>query len=342
MSGLSVIAELQKTAVLIWGSWRKPVSVWKWMLPLFVCGLSGRLAVVILHLNTMNYVAGMSKHKGLDGLDVLPDLGHEEIGFQDIPMWLLDCCAGLPLLFFFAFMLLTRDLHVWTRAFTTSALLFALKAAFDYITVVPDSRGWLSCQAALQPNVISYFQDLSRLSGAKFTSKFMDMEVFGVPDSDGKRTQARFCADMMLSGHTSSLVTFLLGSLELIHKHVNAFVPTYGLVITVIADVVVVAFIIGEAYLIISNRFHYTVDVALAVLLALLIYTHHSLSIFAQWHMELGQPSSPREAVLWIPRLLFPFSGFSGFYRAAAGLEGPTRRKLEGGLPNYGAAGLEA
>merc|ERR1712100_188405 len=46
-----------------------------------------------------------------------------------------------------------------------------------------------------------------------------------------------------------------------------------------------------EISAVLMNRFHYTMDIIMALLLVLLWYTNGPMSIFSQWWKKFGEPS---------------------------------------------------
>lgn len=252
--------------------------------------------------------------------DGLADRGHEALGHSTISTLSLDILAIAPMFGLCALLTVTRDLHVWVRVCLTLGLLYLLKGILDYATDLPDSGGWNDCVARLNAQsseVTQYFIHLNNLNGTDFTQQFLQMEFLGVPTKTGNRVQARFCADMILSGHTFTFIVILLGILELLQKYVGLFAPQCESCIISIANLVAGLAITIEAGLIVLSRFHYTVDVLIAVPMAFLLYTNHSLSILASWFICWLEPEVPEEAPLvWTPMLMCPC--FNGFHRATS------------------------
>merc|ERR1712137_1085237 len=117
----------------------------------------------------------------------------------------------------------------------------------------------------------------------------MDLELKGVAG----QWPVRYCADMILSGHTFVMLLFLLGCADLVRR-VHAAFPSnviIGHVVTAV-HVVVACCVCVDLYLILVNHFHYTVDVLLAIMVTLLLYTNAGVSILTDWWLEKWEDSA--------------------------------------------------
>jgi len=236
-------------------------------------------------------------------------------------MQTLDMLSAASMLFFVVGALWLRDLRLWVKVLTCAALLFFSKGAIDYMTQLPDSIGWNHCEARLKHEGVDFFTSLRGLSDGVVFQKMLRMELGGLSAATGGVIwPVRYCSDMLLSGHTFAMFLSLLGSCDLARRMTMLASPT--------ASTVAVCFIMtmtllcqgADLYLIVINHFHYTVDVALSLVLTLLLYTNAGIAIFTDWFVEVGEGSSNERyttdnGMIWIPPFCIPFCFFNGYYK---------------------------
>lgn len=257
----------------------------------------------------------------------LQDVGHALLGNKQVPMQLLDFISGGALLVFVVGCLWLRDLRLWAKVFFCSGTLFVWKGLLDYITTLPDSIGWQQCEARLKPEGVQFFKELHSLPFGKFLTRFAEMEMFGIDVGGGKSRMwpVRYCGDMILSGHTSVMFLYLLASMDLCRRLTllfeNTEAPGKSIALRTLLSLFVLCCVSADLYLIVINHFHYTVDVVLAVMLTLLIYTNAGMAIFTDWYVEVfehGTEDSQRHTsdhgTIWIPEFCIPCCCFSGYY----------------------------
>jgi len=218
-----------------------------------------------------------------------------------------------------------RDLRLWTKVFFCCATLFVWKGFLDYITTLPDSSGWQSCQVRLKPEGVQFFKEVHSLPFGEFLTRFAEMEMFGidVAGSESRMWPVRYCSDMILSGHTFVMFLYLLASMDLCRRLNLLFesteAPWKSRVLRALLSMFVLCCVSTDLYLIVINHFHYTVDVVLAVMLTLLMYTNAGMAIFTDWYVEVFEPEDNRRhtsdnGLVWIPEFCIPCCWFSGYY----------------------------
>jgi hypothetical protein len=293
-----------------------PIRLAKWVIPVVCCLVGFCIQSVLLHATTMHYV---NKHIHVEPMK---DVGHALLGHKKVPMQLLDLISGGALLVFVVGCLWLRDLRLWTKVFFCSAALFVWKGLLDYMTTLPDSSGWQSCQERLQPDGVQFFQELNKLPFGQFLRKFAEMEVFGI----GHIWPVRYCSDMILSGHTAVMFLYLLASMDLCRRLTllfenNTEASGKSTAFRTLLSMFVLCCVSADLYLIVINHFHYTVDVVLAVMLTLLIYTNAAMAIFTNWYVEVfedGDEDKQRHTsdngLIWIPEFCIPCCFFNGYY----------------------------
>jgi len=151
---------------------------------------------------------------------------------------------------------------LWYKTYLIACCMAVMKGILDVVTILPDSIGWKQCKERLGPEAFEKMKDRHFFTDfwGSMSQAVMD-EVIGV---DGKRI--RYCADMMLSGHTYFAALFSLAAYKLtgaidMPANVQRLV---GVVccICVVVEVVMVA----------AARFHYTVDMITSVFLVCLLW----------------------------------------------------------------------
>lgn len=70
----------------------------------------------------------------------------------------------------------------------------------------------------------------------------------------------------------------------------------------------------ADLYLIVKTRFHYTVDIVMAIVITLLIYTNAGMALLAQWYASDGKRNSAEADIVWLPAILIPFCCLHGYY----------------------------
>merc|ERR1712072_1655777 len=88
-----------------------------------------------------------------------------------------------------------------------------LKGTCDAMTIVPDSGGWSVCEARLGKAGVDFFKDTMHMGQAFFKSlvNLLFVEFTGLD-----KKSVRYCADMIVSGHTYFAVLFSLSSYKML------------------------------------------------------------------------------------------------------------------------------
>jgi hypothetical protein len=207
-------------------------------------------------------------------------------GFQAVDMGTLDkVSALLPVTWFFA-TIITDDLQLWTKAITANCLLAVGKGVFGILTIVPDSSGWQNCKKREKPEGLARikgeFADPKEGFGAVFWSG-LNFELVIVGGKLVGKKGVRFCADMMYSGHTYFTTLYALGLVELTRMHTRHMSNAVQMGALAVVTLLCLAEQVTEIRLVLINRFHYSMDVAMAIILTFLVYTNGSIAIFSKW-----------------------------------------------------------
>eukprot|EP00928_Gymnodinium_smaydae_P004977 TRINITY_DN1170_c0_g1_i1.p1 TRINITY_DN1170_c0_g1~~TRINITY_DN1170_c0_g1_i1.p1 ORF type:complete len:915 (-),score=219.15 TRINITY_DN1170_c0_g1_i1:232-2913(-) len=241
--------------------------------------------------------------------------------------WLDTVAALFPMFFcFLAFIDFVRPaqdshaLQCWTKTMTCAGFLFMIKGSLGAMTSVPDSSGWEVCSARLKEEGIAWM----RQEHTFWDMLSVDFEWYFL----WYHHPLRYCSDMMYSGHTFVVTLFALGCYEIVRivvegemppkkdKHFQCLGRFFKLSTDkkdqeVCADKVVaivlclLSFVaIGEQcleiYCVMVSRFHYSMDVFMAIIITFLFYSNGAISVFAKQWEQRGLYFF----VSWIPPLL--------------------------------------
>jgi len=309
----TIIIELKGTVIEFFQLLRdKPIRVIKWVVPAVMFALLSLVWNLQLHYATMAYVWNHPAP--------LPDWGHQLLGREEISTAVLDSLSQLSIVVFAIGTLWLRDLRLWVKVWTCSILLLLFKGSLDQITHLPDSIGWDQCKARLTDTGVEFFSSLRGLSDGEVFGKMVKMEIVGLnAGPKGNIWPVRFCADMLLSGHTATMFLFLLASCDLARRLTLLASSTTAFVIVCVLIAGTLIFAAVDIYLIIVNHFHYTVDCLIAIMLTLLLYTNAAVAIFTDWYAGLGETEEEitqedHNGMIWVSPFCLPFCCFNGYY----------------------------
>lgn len=271
----------------------------KWLAPFSAAALASFLSMWLLHISTYYYVHSMLQFEmhykvqvtstpdavvlsdGVNTSDIsfgsLADPLEEELGYKKINIGALDAIAALFPAVFFLLAFLMDELGLFTKVMLSHSFLALGKGLFAVMTVVPDSAGWHVCKERLGGTGIAWMSDIHTML------EILYMEAFGV---DGHRL--RYCADMMWSGHTYVTTLYGLGVYELVRVLSLNWPRDARRRMLVIVGLIAVGEQVVEVYCVLLNRFHYTMDVAMAIMLTFLFYTNGSIAVAEKWWVSWG------------------------------------------------------
>jgi len=159
-----------------------------------------------------------------------------------------------------------------------NALLALGKGAFGVMTTVPDSKGWAECKARLKDEGMDWMENSHSWLG------FMSMELLGINGG----THLRWCADMMYSGHTYFTTLYALGLYELSFFFTREWNRWGRMTALFFVMFITMGEQVVEVYFVLLNRFHYTMDVVMAILLTFLFFTNSAVAEFTKKWVYFG------------------------------------------------------
>jgi len=289
--------------------------LFKWFIPFFAFAFGFLIQNILLHVGTYFYVQWMlrlnSKLESGHSLSkedfsssvrtgALHDLGAQLLGDHDVSVKVLDGLALLIPSIWFVAVVNRCDLQQFTKCCFCGAVLAITKGIFAVCTVMPDSTGWDGCKARLGPTGVAWFSDPHNMNfehrGILTSMKeLLHLEVHGTKDLiTGKSTRFRFCADMVYSGHTYFAALFATALYDFVSKafYERSLSRNSTHCCLFVFGFLLMGYVLTDATLILMNRFHYTIDVLLSLLIVFLFYTNPAVARVSAWWAN--------EA--WIPR----------------------------------------
>lgn len=194
--------------------------------------------------------------------------------------------AALPLAWFF-WVLAARDLRNWSRTLLAASLCAVLKGLVAGSTMLPDAGGWAACYGRLGPGGAAYYLELEAFGGIPATAI---QAAFGELRSLWQNQRRYYCADAMFS---TTVCYGALASLALVQRlRSSGGKPAHSALLGLALGLLVCANIL----LAIVSKSHYTADIAVACILAPLLYGNPAVVLAAeQWSTTNAQVAEALE-----------------------------------------------
>eukprot|EP00747_Dinoflagellata_sp_TGD_P207567 gnl/TRDRNA2_/TRDRNA2_81125_c0_seq1.p1 gnl/TRDRNA2_/TRDRNA2_81125_c0~~gnl/TRDRNA2_/TRDRNA2_81125_c0_seq1.p1 ORF type:complete len:653 (-),score=112.49 gnl/TRDRNA2_/TRDRNA2_81125_c0_seq1:111-2069(-) len=220
----------------------------------------------------------------------LDDLFFGIFGQHEVETFALDTVTTLLPFIWMAWMIRTKDLRLWTHTLLTGTLLATLKGFLAWTTIVPDAEGWESCQDRLGPDGLIYFRE----KADRFFVALLDILMLQVRGiwSAGRAQRSRFCADTVFSSPTYFYVLFsasFFDAMRCVSERLEG--RQRALLRGALGGVLLLVLIVDTA-LSIANRYHYTVDIFIAIILTLLVYGNPAVALATSSWLESAQGSA--------------------------------------------------
>jgi hypothetical protein len=299
----------------------------KWFLPFFFNGCCLYVCMWLLHIATYRYVHRMtsleetlskqipesSVDKIIRTYGALDDPVAEHFPRKNVTLTNLD---RVSLVFPFMFMsgvVVFDELELFTKIMLCNGLLALAKGLLDSMTILPDSSGWSSCKDRLGPFGLSWMQQ-----------SHTGLELFFREGLGVQGHHLRWCSDMLLSGHTYLTTLYALGAYELIRKVTRRAPEDIKRLAIISICVFAIAEQLIEIYVVTIDRFHYTMDIAVAVVVTLVLYTSIIPAAVSKWwvyYRAVDEDASrlddileqiDSEADVFVPICCIPFCCFVG------------------------------
>lgn len=267
-----------------------------WIYPLFIFFICFSIQSFCLHIATKEYIDYMNNIKELFNQTKIDTNIEKQItkgqlydvfGYLigkytngsnfNIPIIILDLLGVFPLVVFSSLIVIMvyfdyDVIGIYNKTFIIASIMAVSKGVIDMITIIPDSNGWNTCKKRLGDQPIHYLNSID-FSNHFFISLFnmVRFEIFGL-----NHHRIRYCADMLISGHTYFVVLFSIASYKIVSSVINK--NSYHIILMKIA---VMVFIIVEMIGISLERFHYTIDIAIAIMLVILLWDSNTIELIA-------------------------------------------------------------
>jgi len=248
-------------------------QIYYYIRPIFIFGLCFSYQSICLHLATRQYLLYMKNNSKWELVDIVEDslVSLLKSNHIDIPIQILDLIGIIPmisncLLISIAIYYKYDVLSVLNKTFLIGSILAVIKGTLDIVTILPDSNGYEHCKVRLGPDTITFLTNLN--FDTKFFKSFYDLlitEIFGI---NNDHQHMRYCSDMLLSGHTYFVVLFSIAS----YKMITIINPDLNQSSRRLIQVIILIYIGLEVLLILISKFHYTVDILIAIVLVLLLW----------------------------------------------------------------------
>eukprot|EP00448_Togula_jolla_P018904 CAMPEP_0170572608 /NCGR_PEP_ID=MMETSP0224-20130122/2309_1 /TAXON_ID=285029 /ORGANISM="Togula jolla, Strain CCCM 725" /LENGTH=609 /DNA_ID=CAMNT_0010895113 /DNA_START=44 /DNA_END=1870 /DNA_ORIENTATION=- len=204
-------------------------------------------------------------------------------------------------------------LRVWTRTLITGTILALLKAVLAWATVLPATVGWDTCSKELNHWVLQKWDDIAVL------------QVVGLWLQDlllGMRSQplAVTCYHGGLSGPSYVAALCSLGLYEAVRTFAGKQLPHIRTMTQLVSAGLLTALVCADGALDVAARRQYTVDVLLALVFAMLVYSSPVVAVCTDRWMTLGcisieEIKEGRDVGdVVVPPCCFPFCCMHGRY----------------------------
>lgn len=300
---LDELAQMRQTL------WMAVGSLVQWGLPAIGVIFSIAAQTLSARLATLYYIRYMSR---LDDLvkqqhGVVDPLGSDWIyrEHHDYPQKLQDIVASFmdpvevpayvwdftlfPItLICLCLIIIKSDVYMWTKICVCFTFLNLGRAICHVSTVVPDAQGWESCKERLT-NFGSQPDALKEMSEVVIDWRKGPIDsAFHIIQAEAKGM--RYCGDMIYSGQTFVLVLFSLGLIQVLRKGWPEHTKTRFLV-QFLSPIVIAVASVG----VLVSRYHYTIDVFLALVLTVLWYDSATVASICEWWESIVDRTKERK-----------------------------------------------
>jgi len=298
-----------------------------------------------LHVATHHYVLRMAQMENARlGSSDGASLASQFVIQDQLRLWLVGSSPGAkgstvpasatgPMRFFIHFVLMalpvlwvyatvrTRNLRLWTRTLVVACLLALLKGCLSFATVFPDPAGWDTCKERLFPMALAHYQHRNISTGLAMIVSSLDVVGLWIQDIlFSMRWQQDFICTKGISGPSYLSAVCCLGLFDALRIEWRKKKPHFRVSYHLLAAGFLTALVLCDGFMAVVNAEQHSVDVALALVLALLFYSNPVIAICADRWMTLGCTTTPelREGYdtgdVIVPPCCFPFCWVHGRY----------------------------
>jgi len=261
----------------------------------------------------------------------LPDSFAEWLGqgTSELMPALLDMLSGVVVPVLWAHdAIVSRNLRLWTRTLLVGSIIVALKGLLAWATTVPDSEGLRACQERLQGSplqfanpVLDFITVIWHILLLWVSSVFYGIVIPLRRFIFHTHPKDFVCADMFLSGPTSLCALFSLGLYDVARTTTRKQKPHFRFVYRSFAGLILTFIVVKDGLAQVTTGRQYTMDVVLALVLTMLLYSSPVIAICVdRWllcgsllsHSDTKDPCDKGDVV--IPPCCLPFCCVHGRY----------------------------
>jgi len=218
----------------------------------------------------------------------LPQL-HEVPGGPEL--W-VEVLTSLVAVLWLGWVARLQDLQLWTKVMLSGALLATLKGFLACSTVLPDAAGWDGCRERLGEDGLAYFRQLSGGSAHGHSVSLLqaaqDVCMLSVRSlwMMGRAGRSRVCADTVFSSPTCFCLLLSMGLYDVVRAATEDLEVVRRCRARGLAAALLGALVAADLLLALRSRYHYSLDVTLALPLTLLVYTSPAVALAARCWAE--------------------------------------------------------
>lgn len=201
-------------------------------------------------------------------------------------MW-VDAVTGLLVVVWACWVIHFQDLRLWTRLLLCATLLAVLNGLLAASTVLPDAGGWAACQKRLGSDGLRYFRDFSN-NQVSWLQSFQDIFVLTVRSLwvPGHASSHHVCGGGAFSSGSSSCALFCASLYSAVHDALCEFRHQRRASMLGLVGLILLFTAAAEIALEVWCRRHYSLNVIIAVPLALLIHGSPASALAAECWCE--------------------------------------------------------
>lgn len=184
----------------------------------------------------------------------------------------------------------SRDLRLWTRTLLAGCLLASLKGLLTWATVLPDTQGWEGCRARLGVDGLKYYRrEVDVIAGAvprelrlaDVAEDILFLEIRGLwPLGGGLHSQ--FCAESSFGTGTYACILFCFGLYEASRSSWSQLEGRWSAAAKAATAFGLALAVLGTVALAVVRRRHYTLDLAMSLVLVPLVFTSPAVALAAE------------------------------------------------------------
>jgi len=267
------------------------------------------------NLATAEGVSAISGGGNFAHKEALPDSFADFIGPHNM-VFFEFVSSFLPVVWI-CIVLYTRNLRLWSRTLLAASILAVFKGFLTIATIVPDATGWRGCEERLGLGGLTYLRWKSGSNFAWVMESFINIIWLTLKGlfKTGTSLRETACADVMFSSQSYFCTLVSVSLYDATRRYSRHFKADFRMYCRA-AVACFLVFINGmDIILGIGNRYHYTMDVVLAVVISLLVYSNHIVALCAEhWQADNRKQANSSDCDIIVAPCCLPFCCLQGRY----------------------------